>query len=96
MGVHSGRSQWAFTVGVHSRCWLLENLAGSEKWCTSQPKSKFRSMSSKRCGSERGAVDFVLYFMMFGESGGRRGRTDGAIKSSGLRVASQRMRISAA
>ena len=34
-------------------------------------------MSSKRCGSERGEVDFVSYFMRFGDRGGRRGRTDG-------------------
>ena len=42
----------------------MENLAGTEK-----------VVHLSQCGSERGEVDFVLYFMRFGDRGGRRGRT---------------------
>ena len=52
-------------------------------------------MSSKRLQSERGEVDFDLCFISKSERHRARGRrrTDTALKSSGLSLATLRMRI---
>ena len=88
MGVHCGRSLWAFTVGVH---------CGRSLWASDHVEKEISQKHSvlvvKVANAWRGKVDFVLYFTGFGERHGANGGTDIRIKAYGLSLAALRMRM---